>query len=153
MHHNSIPTTTNCVGHPDPKQRHFEVYFGSYSQMARDPLAVMLNDEGFSMLPQECGFDSQLFPVNDCDFFEVDVVVDECELVRKYPVVINCGPGFIDWFWIHGAAGYEQVMRDAAFVMREHIGMCIFNCYEPLRFISRGLQPHNGSRNIMAFLQ
>ena len=44
-------------------------------------------------------------------------------------------------------------MKDATFVMREHVGACFLSSYEALLFISRILLPVTEDRNLCAFLQ
>ncbi len=144
---------------PVADERHFEVRRGKFVQLAAGPLDNRLNGENFPMLPEDCGFGGRLFPLRGDEYFEVSVAVTESELGQKYRVVVCCesGPSLSIWdprlsFWICSAP-YEQVLKDASFVLREHIGACYLSSYEALLFISKALRPVTEDRNICAFLE
>ena len=87
MHQNYKPA---AAGQPDRGivEQHYEVCRGESTLITAGPLAGKLNDDGFPMIPDDCGFDGQLFPLRGDEFFEVSVAVTESVLSQKYRLVV-----------------------------------------------------------------
>src|SRR4051812_2663431 len=136
--------STDCQARPttQPKQveQHFEVCRGCITPLAASPLAGKLNGEGFAMLPEDCGFDGQLFPLNarsnEQGFFEVNIAIHENELGR---ILVCCGFDFGVYYWI-GTNGREAI-EDAILVLRDCVGASHAVRLDVRRAISRVLLP------------